>query len=195
MARSANITRSANRACNPEAEKHHQTLRDTSVILLGPPLPMRCHRRTSTSRTPCAPAHTADNGGSVPTCAIPTCSSTVCVNAFVNFRVSHVVTVLRTLVRGDRNFIGDHIAEIAEIESRAPRREQWRSLWVALLVVAADNEQAFVSRIALYQNLGDGDKQPEDYETSIDLKEYKSGKDVAPLGRRRFFDVRVQAHG
>ena len=181
---------------NPEAEKHHKTLHDTSVILdiVGPALanamPPSYFELENGMR-----AHTADNGGLVPRCAIPTCSSTVCVNALVNFRVSHVVTVLRTLVRGDRKFIGDHIAEIAEIESRAPRREQWRSVWVALLVVAADNEQAFVSRIASYQNLGGGDKQTEEHETSIDLKEYKSGKDVAPLGRRRFFYVRVQAHG
>ena len=48
----------------------------------------------------------------------------------------------------------------------------WRSLWVALLVDAADSEHARVSRIASYKNLGDGDKQTEDDETDIDLKEY-----------------------
>ena len=156
------ITRSACRACNSEAEKHHKTLRDTSVFLdiVGPALAN----------------------------AMPP-------SAFVNFRGSHAVTVLRTLVCGDRTFIGDHITEIAEIGSHARRREQWRSVWVALLVDAADNEQPFVLRIASYQNLGGGDKLTEEYETSIDLKEYKSGKDVAPLGRRRFFYVRVQAHG
>ena len=154
-------TWSACRACNSEAEKHHNTLRDTSVILdiVGPALAN----------------------------AMPP-------SAFVNFRRSHAVTVLRTLVCGDRIFIGDHIAEIAD-ESHARRRGQWRSVCVALLVDAADNEQAFVLRIASYQNLGGGDKQTEEHETSIDLKEYKSGKGVAPLGRLRFFYVRVQAHG
>ena len=156
------ITRSACRASNSEAEKHHKTLHDTSVIL--------------------------DSVGPALANAMPP-------SAFVNFRGSHAVTVLRTLVCWDRTFIGDHITEIAEIGSHARRSEQWRSVWVALLVDAADNEQPFVLRIASYQNLGGGDKLTEEHETSIDLKEYKSGKDVAPLGRRRFFCVRVQAHG
>ena len=86
---------------------------------------------------------------------------------------------------GDRKFsshdwvneldtIGDHIADIAEIESHAPGSEAWSSLWVALLVDAADSEHALVSRIVSYKNLGDGDKQVEDDddETVIDLKEY-----------------------
>ena len=70
--------------------------------------------------------------------------------------------------------IGDHIANIAEIESHAPGSEAWRSLWVALLVDAADSEHALVSRIVSYKNPGDGDKQVEDDddETVIDLKEY-----------------------
>ena len=133
------ITRSAYRACNLEAEKHHKTLHDTSVILdiVGPALAN----------------------------AMPP-------SAFVNFRGSHAVTVLRTLVCGDRTFIGDHITEIAEIGSHARRREQWRSVWVALLVDAADNEHAFVSRITSKKNLGDDDTHTEDDETSIDFKEY-----------------------
>ena len=68
--------------------------------------------------------------------------------------------------------IGDHIANIAEIESHAPGSEAWSSLWVALLVDAADSEHALVSRIVSYKNLGDGDKQVEDDddETVIDFK-------------------------
>ena len=123
--------------------------------------------------------------------------STGCLNAFVNLRVSDVVTVLRTLVCGERKFsshdwvneldiIGDLVAEIAEIESHAPDREPWRSLSVALLVDAAENEQSFVATIASYKNLGDADKQTQDDETSIDLKECtcveKCGKDLGANG-------------
>ena len=54
---------------------------------------------------------------------------------------------------------------------------------MALLVDAADNEQSFVSRNASYNKLGDDDKQTEDDETSVDLKEYTCGKDLAPMRR------------
>ena len=130
-------------------------------------------------------AHMTTNGALVPTCAVSTFSSTNSLNACVNLHVSYVVAVLRPLMCGDRKFsshdgvneldtIGDHIADIAKIESHAQGSEAWRSLWVALLVDAADRERALVSRIASHQNLGDGDKQTEDDDddTVIDLKEY-----------------------
>ena len=133
--------------------------------------------------------------------------STGCLNAFVNLRVSDVVTVLRTLVCGERKFsshdwvneldiTGDLVAEIAEIESHAPDSEPWRSLSVALLVDAADKKQSFVARIASYKNLGDADKQTQDDETSIDFKECTCVENLwAPMGRqRRFFYVGVQAN-
>ena len=53
-----NVTKLRNflgpRACKSEAEKHQETALDTSAILVVWPafLPVRCHRRTSTSRTP-----------------------------------------------------------------------------------------------------------------------------------------------
>ena len=127
------------------------------------------------------------NGASVPTCAVPTFSSTDSLGALVNLlHERHVVAVLRPLMCGGRKFrshdwvnepdtIGDHIANIAEMESHAPGSEAWRSLWVVLLVDAADSERALVSRIASYKNLGDGDKQTEDDdddETVIELKEH-----------------------
>ena len=157
------ITRSAHRACNLEAEKHHKTMRDTSVIL--------------------------DSVGPALANAMPP-------SAFVNFRGSHAVTVLRTLVCGGTAFpLGTTSRRLRRSGLTHDETSNGRSVWVTLLVDAADNEQAFVSRIASYQNLGGGDKQTEEHETSIDLKEYKSGKDVTPLGRRRFLYVRVQAHG
>ena len=130
-------------------------------------------------------AHMTMNGGMEPTCAVKTFSSTDSLKSFVNPHVSKVVTVLRALMCGDCKFsshdwvneldtIGDHNADIAEIESHVPGSEAWRSLWVTLLVDAADSEHALVSRIASYKNLGDGDEQTEDDddETVIDLKEY-----------------------
>ena len=63
--------------------------------------------------------------------------------------------------------IGDQIADIVEIESHAPGSEAWRSLWVALLVDAADSEHALVSRIASYKNLGNGDKQTDDDDETV----------------------------
>ena len=85
-----------------------------------------------------------DNGDWVPTCSISTFSSTGQVNASVNLRVSYVVTVVRTLICGDRKFRShdwvneldikrDQIAEIVEVGSHAPGSEQRRSFWVALL--------------------------------------------------------------
>ena len=123
-------------------------------------------------------AHMTMNGALVPTCAVSTFSSTDSLNAFVNLHVSYVVAVLRPLMCGDRKFsshdwvneldtIGDHIANIAEIESHAQGSEQWRSFWVALLVDAADSEHALVSRIASYKNLGDGDKETETTTTRL----------------------------
>ena len=38
------------------------------------------------------------------------------------------------------DIIGEYIVEIAKIESHAEGKEPWRSLWVALLVDAANNE-------------------------------------------------------
>ena len=129
-------------------------------------------------------AHTTDNGGLVPTCAIPTFSSTVCVVAFIG-----VLCKLRRRSAADSDVRGPQIqwrrlGQRARLCRRTASRilwrsslmpqasEQWRSLWVALLLDAADKEQAFVSRIASCKNLGDGDKQTEDDQTSIDLKEY-----------------------
>ena len=140
------ITRGAYRACTSEAEKHQKTVLDTSAILdiVGPALasamPPSYFDLANAMR-----AHMADNGGLVPTCAISTFSSLGCVKAVVNLRVGFVVTVLRTLICGDRKFsghdlvneldiIGYHVTEIADTESRAPGSEPWRSLWVALLI-------------------------------------------------------------
>ena len=146
------ITPSAYRACKSACQA---TVLDTSAILdiVGPALansmPLWYLDLANAMR-----AHMTMSGGMVPGCAVSTFSSTDSLNAFVNLHVSYVV--------GERTFsnhdwvneldtVGDHIADIMEIESHA-----------------------LVSKIASYKNLGDGDKQTEDDddETAIDLKEY-----------------------
>ena len=132
IARASWRLRSAKRLAKPQFLTPAQ-----SLTLLGPLLQIRCSRGTSTSRTPCA---LTDDALVLWCPRVPS----------QHLHVSDVVAVLRPLMRGDRKFsshdwvneldtIGDHIANIAEIQSHAPGSEAWSSLWVALMVDAADS--------------------------------------------------------
>ena len=142
------ITRSTDRACMSEAEKHQRTALETSSILdvVGPDF---------ANAMPTLCSVTRDTGGLVPTCAILTFSSLGCANAFIDLRMSYVVTVLRTPFVGDHKVssqdqvnepdnIGNRIMEIAETEAYAPGSEPRCSSWgfsVSAIVWRLCNEQ------------------------------------------------------